>query len=134
MANVIHKTTLETIRSVHTPDYDPAVWEVNPTNFDEIEATPRRYRKGTASGIVAMTPGERGEVDQAEAEATEAGIAGEALGILQTDSGLHRALKGIAVVVLREFRALKQGKARATKTIGELIGEAGQAIQNKENE
>lgn len=44
MADVLHKTTLEYRKSVHTPDYAPEVWLINP-DLSAVEGVDSKYWK-----------------------------------------------------------------------------------------
>ena len=39
MATVVNKTTLQVIKSVNTPEYDPSEWLINP----DIPDAPKRH-------------------------------------------------------------------------------------------
>ena len=66
MADVLHKTTLQFIRSVNTPDFDPGTWVISPASGRAaIEAIPQRYRKLVANDAAEMTAGEKAVVDAA---------------------------------------------------------------------
>ena len=44
MADVLHRETLELRRSVHTPDYDPALWLINPDPFVVAKIPPSYWQ------------------------------------------------------------------------------------------
>jgi hypothetical protein len=60
MANVIHRTTGEYRLSVNTPEYDPAVWLINP----QLPAgVPQKYWKVDGDRVVEMSDSEKDAVD-----------------------------------------------------------------------
>lgn len=67
MAAVLHRTTLEYLASVNTPDYDPADWLVNPVLPD----CPRQYWKVDGDSVVEMDAGEKAVVDLATAKVSK---------------------------------------------------------------
>lgn len=58
MANVIHRTTLEQQQSVHTPNYSPTTWIINP-DLSDVEGVPKKYWKIAADRVVPMTQTEK---------------------------------------------------------------------------
>ena len=65
MANVINRTTGEIRRSVHTPDYDPADWAINPQGFDVAESIPAHYRVIEGGTVREATADEKVVIDVA---------------------------------------------------------------------
>lgn len=79
MADILHRTTKQLLRSVNTPDYVPAWrkgepiptdgdWIVNPDLSAVAELAPK-YWTLTGNTVSAMTKAERDAVDAAEAAA-----------------------------------------------------------------
>ena len=55
------------VRSVNTPDFDPAVWLINPDVSDlEGRRVPERYWKVVRNDVVEMTQPEKDVVDTPE--------------------------------------------------------------------
>lgn len=69
MGWAVHKTTLQYIKSVNTPDYDPAVWFLNP-DLTAVLATPQKYWKNSGGSIVPMTATEQQAIDDSIAFAS----------------------------------------------------------------
>lgn len=65
MADVIHRTTLEQRFSIHTPDYDPGTWIINP-DLSGVSGVPKKYWKIDGDNVVEMTQPEKDAVDAAE--------------------------------------------------------------------
>lgn len=78
MANVIHRTTLQFLRSVNDPDYPEPTWKHNP-DMSAVAGVPNIYWKAPAdwnapgAGPVEMTAGEKAAVDTAILEAARDG-------------------------------------------------------------
>ena len=64
MADVVNRTTLTYIRSVHTPDYPPSEWLINP-DLSAVAGVEQRYWKIEKDAVVPMTQAERDAVDAA---------------------------------------------------------------------
>ena len=64
MANVLNRTTLVYIESVHTPDYSPVEWLINP-DLSLVRAVPSRYWKIEKDTVLEMTQPEKDAVDAA---------------------------------------------------------------------
>lgn len=62
MANVLNRNTLEFLRSVNTPDYDPEDWIINP-DISNVENVPHRYWKLEGETPVKMSEAEKQAVD-----------------------------------------------------------------------
>jgi len=79
MANVIHRTTLQFVPSVNTPDYPEPTWKHNPV-MTAVAAVPQKYWKAPAdwnavgAGPVEMTTGEKATVDAAIAAAAASAL------------------------------------------------------------
>lgn len=63
MSDVLHRTTAELRRSVHTPDFDPGEWIINPRDPDTCAAVPQRYRVIIGDNWREMDQGEKDQVD-----------------------------------------------------------------------
>ena len=81
MADILHRTTRQLLRSVNTPDFVPAWrkgepaptdgdWIVNP-DLSAVADLPAKYWKLSGNAVLAMTQAERDAVDAAEAAAAE---------------------------------------------------------------
>ena len=68
MANVLHKTTLQYLESVNTPDYPSVDWVINP-DISAVLNVPHKYWKLSGTNVVEMTLAEKSAVDAAELQA-----------------------------------------------------------------
>ena len=104
MANVVDRTTLETLRSVHTPNYSSLAYVINPPNFDLIEATPRKYRKISGDTLSVMNQAEMDAADAAEAQALIDALNAAAKSVYDTAQDEYsKPLKAVALVILNEL-------------------------------
>lgn len=72
MADVLHRTTLELKKSVHTPDVPAAIWVINP-NLTAVAGIPPAYWKiNPDDSVVEMTQTEKDAVDAAELDTHKA--------------------------------------------------------------
>lgn len=62
MANVLNRSTFEYLPSVHTPDYPPSQWLINP-DLSAVEGQPRIYWKIVDDEVQLMDQAERDAVD-----------------------------------------------------------------------
>ena len=62
MANVLHKTTLQYLRSVNTPLYMDGNWIINP-NLNAVQGLAAKYWKIVGEDVQAMDQGEKDAVD-----------------------------------------------------------------------
>lgn len=103
MANVIHRTTLEFLRSVNDPNFPEPVWKHNP-NMSAVEGVPQIYWKAPAdwdaagAGPVEMTTPEKAGVDAAILAAARDGAAA-------MFDNVEDALRAFMLAVLDEFNA-----------------------------
>lgn len=79
MADALHKTTLQFVRSANTPEYDPATWKIydnaNPPTADEarvISSVPRKYWVFAGGVLAEMDASGKATVDAAIAAADAA--------------------------------------------------------------
>lgn len=79
MADVLHRTTKELRKSIHTPDFPTATWIINP-DLSGVQGVSVKYWKITGDVVSEMT--------QAEKDAVDDDPAGE-LGILKTQRYLE---------------------------------------------
>lgn len=65
MATVVNRTTFQIIDSANTPDYDPALWLINPPGLDTLlaSAVPVKYWKVVSDDLAEMTQPEKDVVD-----------------------------------------------------------------------
>ena len=66
MARAIHRTIYNYLRSVHTPDFDPADWLINP-DLSGVSGVPEKYWKVSGDSVVEMSQAEKDAVDAANA-------------------------------------------------------------------
>ena len=64
MADVLNISTLVYLQSVHTPDYPPSEWLINP-DLSAVRGVDRLYWKIDKGAVVPMTQAERDAVDAA---------------------------------------------------------------------
>lgn len=64
MSDVIHRTTLEHLRSVNTPDYPTSDWITNP-DLSGVASVPKKYWKTVNDDVLEMTQAEKDDVDAA---------------------------------------------------------------------
>jgi len=103
MADVLHRTTKQYLRSVHTPDHPEADWIINPVLTAAVRAAPTKYWKISGDTVTKMLLAERNAVDaaeQAEADADDR----EATKLQLDDVRMFKALAG---VMLDEFNAIR---------------------------
>jgi len=62
MADVLQRTTKEQRFSVHTPDYDPAIWIINP-DLSGVVGVPKKYWKIEGDTVSEMNQSEKDAVD-----------------------------------------------------------------------
>ena len=72
MSDVLHRTTAELRRSVHTPEYAPAEWIINPRDPEALALIPQRYRVIVGDDWREMDQGEKDAADAAIAAARRA--------------------------------------------------------------
>ncbi len=65
MATVLNRITMELITSVHTPDYDPVEWLVNP-DLSGVAGVPAKYWTAKGEVVREMTSTEKAVVDATE--------------------------------------------------------------------
>lgn len=99
MSDVIHTTTLEVRRSVHTPDFPAPTWKADP-DLSAVEGVLPRYWKwdAVAERPVPMTQGERDAAD-----ATRLGANRDAA-MSEIDS-VESATRAAVLVLLDELNA-----------------------------
>lgn len=90
MAAVIHRTTLQLLQSVNTPDYPPEVWIVNP----DVPTCAKKYWKIDGDKVIEMSKAEKAAVDAAALSAYKAeriaALAGEASAKLGYKTKAHK--------------------------------------------
>ena len=150
MANVIHRTTLEYRRSVHTPDFDPVIWIINP-DLSAVQGVSRKYWKIVGDNVVGMTQSERDAVDAAEP------VSDEVVAIVTTpmprgrlpfkeehyaidngDGTYSKKVKEVECIYTGRRLTCKiersmnaGGTARETKTFDYFTGDNGQIIEKR---
>ena len=102
MADVVHRTTLEYLRSVNTPEYPVIDWIINP-NLSALAAVPQRYWKVSGDLVVEMTAGEKTAKDAADAAA----IVSSDQTVAKADCDL-RAETAIVQTLVDEINVLRQ--------------------------
>jgi hypothetical protein len=70
MATAVNRTTLEILYSVNYPDYDPAIWIIDP-DLTILETVPIKYIKLVGDVLTEMTVAEKAAVDAAELAAAK---------------------------------------------------------------
>lgn len=65
MADAIHRTTLQQVSSVNTPDYDPGDWIINP-DLSAVSGVLKKYWKIVGDTVVEMNQTEKDAVDAQE--------------------------------------------------------------------
>jgi hypothetical protein len=63
MANVIHRTTKQYLKSVNTPDFPTVNWIINPV----LPACPQKYWRIVGDEVKEMTTSQKKAVDDAQA-------------------------------------------------------------------
>lgn len=66
MGWVVHRTTIEYIASVNTPDYSPAIWIINPDLSLLLDIVPWKYWKVSGDSVLEMSQAEKDVVDGIE--------------------------------------------------------------------
>ena len=64
MADVLNRVTVQLLTSVHTPDFDPGDWIINP-DLSAVEGVIQRYWKIVVDAVVEMSAGEKVTADAA---------------------------------------------------------------------
>jgi len=65
MSSVIHRTTLDYLTSVNTPEYPETDWIINP-DVSAVTDVPRKYWKLDGDRVIEMTQSEKDAVDAQE--------------------------------------------------------------------
>jgi len=78
MANVLNRSTLEYLGSVHTPDYPVGQWVINP-DMSAVTGLPRKYWKLSGDIVTAMDATEQAAADAIEQAAIHVQNRSEAL-------------------------------------------------------
>ena len=122
MANVFNRTTPEYRVSVHTPDFDPADWAINP-DVTAVAGQPVKYWFLTgatnAEGfeiVDIVDAATQAIIDAAEAAARLANEKDNA----KTDFDAQRVLKALAELLVDEFNALRSLHALPPRTFAQL--------------
>jgi len=73
MADVLHKETLQYLKSVHTPNYDPEEWLINP-DLSAVEGVDPKYWKIQDDKVLEMSGEEKDTayLEEVKAEAFQA--------------------------------------------------------------
>lgn len=71
MSNVLHRTTLQYLKSVNTPDYDSGTWVINP-DMTPVDGVLTMYWVLTGDVLSEMSQGEKDTVDAARLPAYKA--------------------------------------------------------------
>lgn len=69
MADVLHRTTLQFLTSVNTPDYPSGTWVINP-DMSPVAGVPQKYWKLTGDVVSEMSQAEKDVVDAAAGDPT----------------------------------------------------------------
>lgn len=73
MADVLNRTTKQLLRSVNSPDYDPADWIINP-DLSGVSGVPVVYWKIDGDTVSEMSQAEKDAVDAANLPAYKAAL------------------------------------------------------------
>lgn len=102
MADVVHRTTKQHLRSVNTPDYPEADWIRNP-DLSAVAGQPAKYWTISGDTIALMSQSDRDAVDAAEAQA--ATDADKTSNKARLDD--ERVLKALALTILDEINVIR---------------------------
>lgn len=97
MADVLHRTTREYLKSVHEPNYPVQDWIINP-DLSNVTGYSSKYWIVTGDVVTLMDQGQRDAVDSVELIARRDAEAGQ----FQNVEGVLRAFM---LIVLDEFNA-----------------------------
>lgn len=89
MADVLNRTTKQFLRSVNTPEYDPADWIVNP-DLAAVAGVHRKYWKIDGDTVLEMSTAEKQAVDDQEKQNLISGYkvrVGDTFQIVFSDGG-----------------------------------------------
>lgn len=118
MADVVHRTTKQHLRSVNTPEYPGADWIRNP-DLSAVAGQPAKYWTVAGDAVLLMSQAERDAVDAAEAQAaTDADRAGNKA---RLDG--ERVLKALALTILDEINVLRSKvvPALTPRTVAQMV-------------
>ncbi len=104
MADVVHRTTKQYLRSVHTPDYPSADWIINP-DLSAVAGFAEKYWMIAGDTVALMDQAARDAVDAAEAAAAVTADKTEQKTRMDTD----RLIKGVAVYFAKQLNAIDAG-------------------------
>lgn len=116
MANVIHRTTLQFLQSVNTPDYPEPTWKHNP-DMSQVAGLAERYWKwdsGTERPI-SQTAGEKTATDAAILAAAKDGAVAPLAA-----SDVPDLLRALALVVMDEVNILRAQHSLPARTVAQL--------------
>jgi hypothetical protein len=104
MANVIHKTSLQYLESVNTPEFPIDDWIINP-DLSGLEGIAKRYWKVVGDNVVEMDQSEKDVVDfstnkTAKLQAIEYWWNSKEVGRILTSSGITLGIKETDVALL----------------------------------
>lgn len=107
MANVLNKTTspADYRQSVHTPDYDPAAWFINP-DISAVVAVPTKYWVVGTNPVTEMSQAQKDAVEAAIVAAALAAAKSSATGAIDGNGGYN--LRAIAELVIDEINTIRQ--------------------------
>lgn len=117
MSDAIHRTTLQYITSVNTPDYPTADWIINP-DLSAVVGQPRKYWKINGNSVQLMNTPEQAAADAAIALAIE----DEEVNALDNST-----LRRFALIMMDEINILRNEHSLAPRTIAQLKN----AMRNK---
>ena len=122
MASVIHRTTLQFLASVNTPDYPEPTWKWSP-DMSHVAGVAFKYWKwdSLAEAPIPMTAGEQAAVDTADAAAVVAALEDEqtrlSAALSKGDMAVHDGskIRRLAVGADDEFLVADSTQAKGVK-------------------
>lgn len=110
MASVLHRSTLQYLSSVNTPEYPVVNWIHNP-DMSGVEGVPQKYWKLFGDTPIEMSASEKLAVDTIEMQQQEDGEMSE------VESGVLRRL---VLLLLDEINILRNAAGLSLRTIEQL--------------
>jgi hypothetical protein len=121
MASVLHRTTLEFLSSVNSPEYPDPPWLHNP-DLSEVVGVPQRYWKLVGDVVSEMTQPEKDAADAVEKTAE--------VDLVRDEIDLFSFVAALAEVTRKELNILR-GKVKPTALPDRTRAQMKQAIRDE---
>ena len=115
MANVLHRTTKQYLKSVNTPDYPVADWIVNP-DLSAVTGFDSKYWLISGDNVTLMDQSARDAVDVAEAQAAIDNERATQKNRIDNE----KVLTAIAKVMMDEINILRAEHSLTARTLAQV--------------